>query len=44
MFWYRVEWGLERQSVVGITVCQTGRPEHLLANECYQPRDGENVS
>jgi len=40
MFWYRVEVGLGRSSVVGTTVRRGPLPEHLLADEHHQPRDG----
>jgi hypothetical protein len=41
MYWYRLELGLGRNSVVGTTVRRTALPEHLLADEHHQPRDGE---
>src|SRR5205823_3728476 len=40
MFWYRAEVGLGRNSVVGTTVRRGPLPEHLLADEHHQPRDG----
>jgi hypothetical protein len=40
MFWYRVELGLGRNSIVGTTVRRAALPEHLLADEHHQPRDG----
>jgi hypothetical protein len=40
MFWYRLELALGRNSVVGATVRQADLPEHLLADEHHQPRDG----
>lgn len=40
MFWYRLEVGLGRHSVVGTTVRQAAVPEHLVADEHHQPRDG----
>jgi hypothetical protein len=43
MFWYRLECGLGRFSVVGTTVRQAGLPEHLLADEHHQPLDGQKV-
>jgi hypothetical protein len=43
MYWYRMECGLGRFSVVGTTVRQAELPEHLLADEHHQPRDGEKV-
>ena len=39
-FWYRAEVGLGRHSVVGTTVRRGRLPEHLLADEHHQPRDG----
>ena len=41
MYGYRLELGLGRNSVVGTTVRRTALPEHLLADEHHQPRDGE---
>ena len=43
MYWYRLECGLGRFSVVGTTVRQAELPEHLLADEHHQSRDGEKV-
>jgi hypothetical protein len=40
MYWYRLEVGLGRSSIVGTTVRQAAIPEHLLADEHHQPRDG----
>jgi hypothetical protein len=41
MYWYRLEVGLGRNSVVGTTV-RTGKvPKHLLADEHHQTRNGE---
>jgi hypothetical protein len=40
MFWYRLEVALGRGSVVGTTVRRAELPEHLLADEHHQPRDG----
>lgn len=40
MYWYRLEVGLGRNSIVGTTVHQAPVPEHLLADEHHQPRDG----
>jgi hypothetical protein len=40
MFWYRAEVGLGRNSIVGTTVRRVPLPEHLLADEHHQPRDG----
>ena len=41
MYWYRLECGLGRSSVVGTTVRRAELPEHLLADEHHQTRDGE---
>jgi hypothetical protein len=43
MYWYRLECGLGRSSVVGTTVRQVEIPEHLLADEHHQTLDGEKV-
>lgn len=40
MYWYRLEVGLGRNSIVGTTVRQTPLPQHLVADEHHQPRDG----
>ena len=40
MYWYRLELSLGRTSVVGTTVRRAELPEHLLADEHHQPRDG----
>ena len=40
MFWYRLELGLGRNSIVGTTVRRSVLPEHLLADEHHQSRDG----
>lgn len=40
MYWYRLEVGLGRNRIVGTTVRQARVPEHLLADEHHQPRDG----
>jgi hypothetical protein len=40
MYWYRLEVGLGRNSVVGTTVRRAELPEHLLADEHHQTRDG----
>src|SRR5205085_10662716 len=40
MYWYRLEVGLGRHSIVGTTVRQGRVPEHLLADEHHQRRDG----
>lgn len=43
MYWYRMECGLGRFSVVGTTVRQGDLPEHLLADEHHQTLDGQTV-
>jgi hypothetical protein len=43
MYWYRLECGLGRFSVVGTTVRQAELPEHLLADEHHQSLDGEKL-
>src|SRR3954454_4011356 len=43
MYWYRLECGLGRCSVVGTTVRQAELPEHLLADEHHQSLDGQKV-
>jgi hypothetical protein len=40
MFWYRLAVGCGRNSLVGTTVRRGQLPEHLLADEHHQPRDG----
>jgi len=40
MFWYRIEVGLGRHSLVGTTARRTPLPEHLVADEHHPPRDG----
>jgi hypothetical protein len=40
MYWYRLEVGLGRNSILGTTVRQAQVPEHLLADEHHQTRDG----
>lgn len=40
-YWHRVEIALGRNSVVGTTVRQAELPEHLLADEHHQTRDGQ---
>ncbi len=42
MFWYRMECGLGRASIVGTTV-KLELPEHLLADEHHQTLDGEKI-
>ena len=41
MYWYRLEVGLGRNSLVGATVRTVELPEHLLADEHHTKRDGE---
>ena len=43
MYWYRLECGLGRFSVVGTTVRRAELPEHLLADEHHQTLDGQKV-
>ena len=43
MFWYRMECGLGRFSVVGTTVRTATLPQHLLADEHHQVLDGQKV-
>jgi hypothetical protein len=43
MYWYRLECGLGRFSVVGTTVHQAELPDHLLADEHHQTLDGKKV-
>jgi hypothetical protein len=40
MYWYRLEVGLGRNSIVGTTVRRAELPQHLLADEHHQSRDG----
>jgi len=40
MYWYRLELSLGRNSIVGTTIRRAELPEHLLADEHHQPRDG----
>jgi hypothetical protein len=40
-YWYRLEVSLARNRIVGTTVRQAELPEHLLADEHHQTRDGE---
>jgi hypothetical protein len=40
MYWYRLEISLGRNSIVGTTARRAPLPEHLLADEHHQPRDG----
>jgi hypothetical protein len=39
-YWYRLEVALGRNSVAGTTLRRAGAPEHVLADEHHQPRDG----
>jgi hypothetical protein len=39
-YWYRLEVSLGRNSIVGTTVRHATLPEHLVADEHHQPRDG----
>lgn len=41
MYWYRLETGLSRNSIVGTTVRRGELPEHLLADEHHQTRGGQ---
>jgi hypothetical protein len=41
MYWYRLEVSLGRHSIVGTTLHRAQLPEHLLADEHHQSRDGE---
>jgi hypothetical protein len=43
MYWYRLECGLGRFSIIGTTVRQAKLPEHLLADEHHQSCDGTKV-
>jgi hypothetical protein len=43
MYWYRLECGLGRFSIVGTTVRQADVPAHLLADEHHQSLDGQKV-
>jgi hypothetical protein len=40
-YWYRLEVSLGRNSIVGTTLRKIGPPEHLLADEHHQTRDGQ---
>jgi hypothetical protein len=40
MYWYRLEVSLGRNSVAGTTARRANLPEHLLADEHHQTRDG----
>ena len=39
-YWYRLEVGLGRNSIVGTTLRKAELPAHVLADEHHQPRDG----
>jgi hypothetical protein len=41
MYWYRLEVSLGRNRIVGTTLRRTEVPEHLLADEHHQTRDGD---
>jgi hypothetical protein len=41
MYWYRLEVSLGRNSIAGTTVRRADLPEHLLADEHHQTRDGQ---
>jgi len=41
MYWHRLEVGLGCNSIVGTTLRQAKVPQHLLADEHHQPRDGQ---
>jgi hypothetical protein len=43
MYWYRLECGPGRLSVVGTTVRKAGLPDHLLADGHHQRLDGQKV-
>jgi hypothetical protein len=43
MYWYRVELGLGRHSVVGTTVRRISLPQDLVADEHHQTHDGDKV-
>ena len=43
MFWYRLECGLGRASLVGTTVRRAPLPKDLLADEHHQKRDGDKT-
>ena len=42
MYWYRLGCGLGRASIVGTTI-KVELPEHLLADEHHQVRDGQKI-
>jgi hypothetical protein len=41
MYWYRLEVGLGRNSIVGTTLRKAELPQHLLADEHHRTRDGQ---
>jgi hypothetical protein len=43
MFWYRMECGLGRASLVGTTVRRASVPTHLLADEHHQTQQGQKI-
>jgi hypothetical protein len=43
MYWYRIEVGLGRNSVVGTTVRRVSLPRDLVADEHHQTHDGDKV-
>jgi len=43
MYWYRLECGLGRASVVGTTIRRGELPEHILADEHHQSLDGKKT-
>lgn len=43
MFWFRLECSLGRHSLLGTTVRQADIPQHLLADEHHQTRQGQKV-
>ena len=43
MFWFRLECSLGRASLVGTTVRRAPLPQHLLADEHHQTRDGHKA-
>ena len=43
-YWYRLEVALGRNSIAGTTLRRAAVPEHLLADEHHQTRDGQIFS
>src|SRR5262249_29328464 len=43
MYWYRLEVGLGRNSIVGTTVRRVDIPGHLLADEHHQTHEAQKV-